>query len=316
MVQEQFKQDVFSGLSQKPKHIPSKYFYDERGDELFVRIMNMPEYYLTRSEMEIFTEQSEQLVASLGIAEGEAVEIVELGAGDGTKTIHLLREFMRSRIAFRYLPIDISQNALTGLEKYLKSEIPDLNIRSMHGDYFRMLGDLKQVPVKKIILFLGSNIGNMPDEDARHFLDSLSRNLNPGDKIILGVDLVKEKEIVLPAYNDAEGITRDFNLNLLERMNRELAADFDLNAFVHDPEYDETEGIAKSFLKSTKQQVVEIKSINQRFLFEQNERIHTEISRKYNDVILHRIIASSPLQVQQCFKDSKEWFGDYIIHRI
>lgn len=316
MVQEQFKQDVSFGLSQTPKRIPSKYFYDKRGDELFVQIMHMPEYYLTRSEMEVFVEQSSEIVASLAIRPGEEMEIVELGAGDGTKTIHLLREFMHAGVNFRYLPIDISSNALSGLEKYLNAEMPDLKINCMHGDYFRMLGDLKQSPVRKVILFLGSNIGNMPDEDARNFLASLSRNLNPGDKIILGVDLLKEKEIVLPAYNDSQGITRDFNLNLLKRMNRELEANFDLKFFIHDPEYDEAEGIAKSFLKSTKEQVVEIKLIGKRFFFAQNERIHTEISRKYNDTILRGIIASSPLKIQHCFKDQRGWFGDYIIDRI
>jgi L-histidine Nalpha-methyltransferase len=175
---------------------------------------------------------------------------------------------------------------------------------------------LKKSPNRKIILFLGSNIGNMTDEQAKSFIASLSANLNKGDKIVLGVDLIKEKEVVLPAYNDAAGITRDFNLNLLERMNRELHANFDLNFFVHDPEYHESEGIAKSFLKSTKKQVVTIESINKQFVFEENERIHTEISRKYNDVILDKIIDESPLSVQHCFTDHKSWFGDYIINRV
>ena len=165
-------------------------------------------------------------------------------------------------------------------------------------------------------MFLGSNIGNMSDEQAKSFISSLSNNLNKGDKIVLGVDLIKEKEIVLPAYNDAAGITRDFNLNLLERMNRELGANFDLNAFVHDPEYHESEGIAKSFLKSTKKQIVDIKSIDKQFLFEEIERIHTEISRKYNDDILKKIIDQSPLSVQHRFTDHKSWFGDYIINRV
>ena len=261
MIVEQFKQDVLFGLSQNPKHIPSKYFYDKKGDELFVRIMNMPEYYLTRAEMEIFQEQSRDIISSFDIRKGEEIEVVELGAGDGTKTIHILFELIRSRVTFKYVPIDISSNALTGLEHRMKEEIPELEITSLHGDYFQMLSDLKKSPNRKIILFLGSNIGNMSDEQAKLFIASLSRNLNKGDKIVLGVDLIKAKEVVLPAYNDAAGITRDFNLNLLERMNRELDADFDLSAFVHDPEYHESEGIAKSFLKSTKQQVVTIRSI-------------------------------------------------------
>nr|WP_294858496.1 L-histidine N(alpha)-methyltransferase [uncultured Fluviicola sp.] len=316
MILEQFKQDVLFGLSQTPKQIPSKYFYDKRGDELFVQIMNMPEYYLTRAEMEIFQQQSKDIISSFDIQKGEEIEVVELGAGDGTKTIHLLFELIRSRVTFKYIPIDISSNALIGLEHRMKEEIPELAINSLHGDYFQMLNDLKKSPNRKIILFLGSNIGNMSDEQAKLFIASLSGNLNKGDKIVLGVDLIKEKEVVLPAYNDVAGITRDFNLNLLERMNRELHADFDLNAFVHDPEYHESEGIAKSFLKSTKKQVVTIESIHEQFVFEENERIHTEISRKYNDLILDKIIDKSPLSVQHCFTDQKSWFGDYIINRV
>lgn len=316
MILEQFKQDVKFGLSQTPKQIPSKYFYDKRGDELFVQIMNMPEYYLTRAEMEIFQQQSRDIISSFDIQKGEEIEVVELGAGDGTKTIHLLFELIRSRVTFKYIPIDISANALIGLEHRMKEEIPELAINSLHGDYFQMLSDLKKSPNRKIILFLGSNIGNMTDDQAKLFIASLSANLNKGDKIVLGVDLIKEKEVVLPAYNDAAGITRDFNLNLLERMNRELDANFDLNAFVHDPEYHESEGIAKSFLKSTKKQVVTIESIQEQFVFEENERIHTEISRKYNDLILDKIIDESPLAVQYCFTDQKSWFGDYIINRV
>jgi L-histidine Nalpha-methyltransferase len=313
---QQFKQDVLTGLSQNPKQIPSKYFYDKRGDELFVQIMNMPEYYLTRAEMEIFQEQSHEIISSFNIQKGEEIEVVELGAGDGTKTIHLLFELIRSRVTFKYVPIDISANALNGLEHRMKEEIPDLSINTLHGDYFQMLHDLKKSPNRKIILFLGSNIGNMTDEQAKSFIASLSQNLNKGDKLVLGVDLMKAKEIILPAYNDAAGITRDFNLNLLERMNRELSANFDLNYFVHDPEYIESEGIAKSFLKSTKRQLVEIESIGKSFVFEENERIHTEISRKYNDQILTNIIAESPLSVQHCFTDQKSLFGDYIINRV
>lgn len=316
MILEQFKQDVKFGLSQTPKQIPSKYFYDKRGDELFVQIMNMPEYYLTRAEMEIFQQQSRDIISSFDIQKGEEIEVVELGAGDGTKTIHLLFELIRSRVTFKYIPIDISSNALIGLEHRMKEEIPELAINSLHGDYFQMLNDLKKSPNRKIILFLGSNIGNMTDDQAKLFIASLSANLNKGDKIVLGVDLIKEKEVVLPAYNDAAGITRDFNLNLLERMNRELDANFDLNAFVHDPEYHEYEGIAKSFLKSTKKQVVTIESIQEQFVFEENERIHTEISRKYNDLILNKIIDESPLSIQHCFTDQKSWFGDYIINRV
>ena len=316
MILEQFKKDVLFGLSQTPKQIPSKYFYDKKGDELFVKIMNMPEYYLTRAEMEIFQEQAKNIISSFKIRRAEEIEVVELGAGDGTKTIHLLLELIRERVIFKYIPIDISSNALMGLENRMKEEIPGLDINSLHGDYFKMLSGLKRSQNRKIILFLGSNIGNMSDGQAQGFIASLSQNLNPGDKIVLGVDLIKSKEVVLPAYDDPAGITRDFNLNLLVRMNRELNANFDLGSFVHDPEYHESEGIAKSFLKSTRKQEVQIASIGKTFSFEENERIHTEISRKYNDEILSMVIDKAPLEVEHCFKDQRSWFGDYIINRV
>lgn len=309
-----FKQDVIKGLSKSPqKTLPSKYFYDKKGDELFVKIMALPEYYLTRAEMEIFKNKTEELISALYLNKKEKYDIIELGAGDGTKTIHLLKKLISLEFDFEYIPVDISKNALEGLNTYLKNELPDLVVKPNHTDYFKALNDLKQDGRTKIILFLGSNIGNLLDEQATDFIYHLGSSLYKGDKIILGVDLKKSKEIVLPAYNDSQKITAEFNLNLLDRINNELGANFDRNNFEHYPDYDEDIGIAKSYIKSLKEQWVKIDE--QWFHFIKDELIHTEVSRKYDDEIIKQILSKTDITWEYKIMDSKNLFADYILHR-
>lgn len=310
---EQFKIDVEAGLEKKPKEISSKYFYDKIGDALFVKIMQMPEYYLTRAEHEIFREKTQSIIDGLKLEKEIYFELIELGAGDGTKTKELLRKLQKENFDFDYLPVDISQNALDQLENSLAKEIPELKVKKQQGDYFEVLASLKNSSHPKVILFLGSNIGNLSDDLATKFIYQLGANLNKNDKLFLGVDLIKSVEVVLPAYNDAQGITRDFNLNLLSRMNRELEADFDLENFNHVPEYTEEEGIAKSFIESASDQHVTINKIGKTFHFKKGERIHTEISRKYNDEIIRKIIFNTDFKVTEKLMDSKEYFADYIL---
>ena len=275
----QFKKEVLDGLSKTPqKSLPSKYFYDKKGDDLFVQIMALPEYYLTRSEMEIFQEKTEDIISALSLNKENKYSLIELGAGDGTKTVHLLKALVNKNINFEYFPVDISQNALDGIKSYLRTEVPTLIVKPNHNDYFKALENLKQDGTIKIILFLGSNIGNLVDELATEFIYQLGSNLFKGDKIILGVDLKKPKAIVLPAYNDSKGVTAEFNLNLLDRINKELGANFNRAQFEHAPTYDEHIGIAKSYIKSKIKQSVIIDGIE--FYFEKDELIHTEVSRK------------------------------------
>ena len=309
-----FKQDVIKGLSKSPqKTLPSKYFYDKKGDELFVKIMALPEYYLTRAEMEIFKNKTEKLISALYLNKKEKYDIIELGAGDGTKTIHLLKKLISLEFDFEYIPVDISKNALEGLNTYLKNELPDIVVKPNHTDYFKALNDLKQDGRTKIILFLGSNIGNLLDEQATDFIYHLGSSLYKGDKIILGVDLKKSKEIVLPAYNDSQKITAEFNLNLLDRINNELGANFDRNNFEHYPDYDEEIGIAKSYIKSLKEQWVKLDE--QWFHFIKDELIHTEVSRKYDDEIIKQILSKTDITWEYKIMDSKNLFADYILHR-
>jgi len=305
----EFAKDVDLGLSAQQKNLSSKYFYDEIGDQIFVKIMNMPEYYLTNSEYEILSEQSKDIVCSMDVDNIE-FELIELGAGNGTKTIELLSEM--KELDFVYKPIDISSHAISNIQKRLKSELPWLKVEGKQGEYFQVLKTLRNQK-RKIILFLGSNIGNLLDKHSKKFINQLSAVLNKGDKLILGVDRKKSKSIVLPAYNDAQGFSRDFNLNLLRRINKELHADFDLNKFQHAPEYDEGKGIAYSYLRSTCEQSVNIKKIGKVFHFKDGEKIHTEISRKYDDDVIRDITAESNFKIEKIFSDKRNYFSDYLL---
>ena len=310
-----FLNDVDKGLSSTPKYLLSKYFYDKKGDALFVDIMNMPEYYLTRAEFDIFKNQTQNIIEALQLNKNTFFELIELGAGDGTKTKELLKVLDTENYDFNYVPIDISQNALDQLKQSVNKELPNVKTTTKQGDYFNVLASLKQSNHRKIILFLGSNLGNLSDVQAEDFLYKLSDSLRPNDKVLLGLDIIKSRDIVLPAYNDSQGITKRFNLNLLDRINNELGADFDTNAFIHQPEYTEEEGIARSYIVSTTNQNVTVKSLNKTFHFMEGERVHTETSRKYNDTILNSYLKNTSLQVIDKLMDSNTYFADFILDK-
>ena len=308
---QQFAKDVKDGLSAEQKYLPSRYFYDKKGDELFIKIMHSPEYYLTNAEFEIFNEQTQEIIDSFEIGE-EGIELYELGAGDGTKTIKLLESIDHNKLIYK--PIDISTNAIYNLEKRLQGNLPNLIVEGLNGEYFQVLSQIESKK-KKVILFLGSNLGNMLDERAKLFLDGLSKVMTSGDKLLIGLDLIKPRDIVLPAYNDKQGYTRDFNLNLLSRINRELGANFELEKFIHLPEYSEETGLAKSYLQSTKKQEVYIKELDLSIQFEAGERIFTELSRKYNTKILQDLIKNTGLRVVKEFTDKQNYFTDFLIEK-
>jgi L-histidine Nalpha-methyltransferase len=312
---EQFIREVDAGLSAVQKHLPSKYFYDARGDALFSKIMAMPEYYLTRAELEIFTEQAEAIITALDFHAGDYFDLIELGAGDGLKTKKLLQVLMHHQYQFDFIPIDISANVLDILAQSVMTDLPEVVVKPRQGDYMAILASLKNDHHPKAVLFLGSNMGNMSDTQASKFLQELGENLNPGDSVLLGVDLIKSADIVLPAYNDAQHITRDFNLNLLRRINRELEGDFDLAGFAHAPEYTEEEGIARSFLVSQHAQTVTIGKIGKQYHFSKGERIFTEVSRKYSREILEEILAPTDLRIVAEFNDSQHYFADFVLRR-
>ncbi len=309
-----FLSDVLEGLRHQPqKTLPSKYFYDDKGSELFRSIMALPEYYLTRAEMDIFQNKAAELITTLALDKTADYNLVELGPGDGTKTVHLLKELLGQGYTYDYLPIDISQHALDGLVTMLSEQVPSLSVKSLQGDYFVKLNTIKSDKRPKVVLVLGSNIGNLSDKEAGAFIEQLSANLNPGDKILLGVDLIKPQGIVLPAYSDAQGVTAAFNLNLLDRINRELGGDFDLSQFEHRATYEEAEGVARSYLVSKTAQTVTIQQ--QVFHFEAGESIHMEISRKYNDAVINEILKNTGIHILSRIMDSRQLFADYVLVR-
>jgi len=310
-----FAKDVDEGLSASEKHLSSKYFYDEIGDGIFIEIMHMPEYYLTNAELEIFQQQTEKIILAFNQQPDTHFELIELGAGDGTKTKEILKKLIALNYTFDYIPVDISHHALDDLQERLSTELADLSVKTRPGDYFEVLNSLRENNHPKIIFFLGSNIGNLEDSIAKDFMCQLDEVLNSGDKVLLGTDLIKSKDIVLPAYNDAQGITARFNLNLLTRINRELDADFKVDAFQHLCTYEASEGVVRSFLVSKEQQQVSVGRLNKKFNFNKGERIHTETSRKYNDDILNQILEVTNIEIAHKFVDSNNLFADYILNK-
>ncbi|GGH59953.1 dimethylhistidine N-methyltransferase [Filimonas zeae] len=305
---EEFRRDVLEGLNGSVKKLQSKYFYDKEGDRLFQQIMNCPEYYVTNCELEIFQQQTE-LLARMVIADGSAFDLIELGAGDATKSQYLLQHLINAEVPFTYMPIDISGNILSELEERLSSEIPALRVRSLEGDYFEMLQKAVAFTLKrKVVLLLGANIGNMAPQDALEFARRLRAGLQPGDRVVIGVDLKKHPRVIREAYDDREGITARFNLNLLARINRELKADFDIAQFEHYQHYDPDSGACKSYLVSLCNQVITIGK--KEIPFAKDETIYMEISQKYTLNEVAMLAADSGfIPVSHC-TDSKGWFVD------
>jgi len=251
-----FLEDVLKGLSSYPKKLDSKYFYDAKGDSLFQKIMGCEEYYVTRSEAEIFKNYAAEIASGLN-QDYDEFDLIELGAGDASKTIYLLKELMQLNTNFSYIPVDISNSIIQYLEKELPTQLPDLQVKGLNGEYLDMLKKANSISHRrKVVLFLGSNIGNMDTAKALAFLREIRLNLSEGDRVLIGFDLKKDPFTVLAAYNDANGYTKAFNLNLLYRINQELGANINVSQFDHYPTYDPITGACKSYLVSkTKQQV-------------------------------------------------------------
>jgi len=303
-----FLEDVLRGLSAKDKFLQSKYFYDAKGDTLFQKIMGCSEYYPTKCEMEIFTTQTDNLVSALTKNSSE-FDIVELGAGDATKSVHLLKRLLDNKASFTYYPVDISANVINLLHTSLPQKLAGLQMNGLNGEYFDMLEKAKTLSGKtKVVLFLGGNIGNVPFAKAGEFCKSMRDHLMPGDLVLTGFDLKKNPVKVLDAYDDKTGYTRDFNLNLLYRINKELKGNFVIKDFYHFPTYDPVTGACKSYLVSCKNQRVEI--ADSTFYFEEGEPIFMEIAQKYTIEQTDELAMKSKFKPKRHFLDSKKWFLD------
>jgi dimethylhistidine N-methyltransferase len=307
---EQFYKDVMAGLTANPKRLDSKYFYDAQGDKLFQELMNCEEYYPTNCEMEIFTSQTAEICKAI-IADGDAFDLIELGAGDATKSTQLLKYLIDNKADFSYLPIDISENVISYLNITLPVTLPGIKITGLNGEYFDMLKKAAAISNKrKVVMFLGSNVGNMPVPVAQGFCKELRNNLSKGDMMLVGVDLKKNPKTILAAYNDKGGITKRFNLNLLERINRELYGDFNTDHFDHYATYDPEAGSCKSYLISLTDQKVKIGDETISFL--KDEYIYMEISQKYAVKQINDMATGAGFKPLNQFFDSKKWFVDTI----
>jgi dimethylhistidine N-methyltransferase len=310
-----FAQDVLIGMAAKDKFLLSRYFYDAQGDRLFQAIMASPEYYLTDCELEIFEHQGEKIAKAIS-ADGP-FELDELGSGDGLKTRLLLDALHSIDADFTYRPVDISANSLQLLSNRLCADRPWLKMDPIHGDYMHVLSSAQlEDPTsdgpRKVIMFLGSNLGNYREAQALEFLKFIKGTMRNNDALLIGLDLQKDPEVIRAAYNDAGGHTRDFNLNLLTRINRDLGADFDLSMFEHSPEYDPASGAARSFLKSKQSQTVYIAALDKDFHFAAGEKIFMEISQKYSRAQIEALSAGAGFQIKNEYTDSRGYFTDQI----
>jgi len=309
-----FAQEVEEGLSLPAKKLSSKYFYDDIGSRIFQEIMAMPEYYPTKCELRIFQAHSADIVA---VTNKENLNIIELGAGDASKTYYLLKAWLESGNDFVYSPLDISQEALDQAKNSLAQRLPQLKVSPIKGEYFQVLERLSNdtSTVNKLVLFLGSNLGNFPYQGAFKFLKQLYEALKPGDQLLIGIDLKKAPSIILPAYSDAGGITARFNLNLLERINKELDGDFKLKNFKHYASYEPETGEVRSYLISQKEQDVHIGAVNKSFHFAEMESIHTEISKKYGQEEFKQLIKEVGFAWKEAYYDSNLYFMDVLMEK-
>lgn len=278
-IETSFREAVRAGLSKLPRGLPSRFFYDDRGSEYFRQIMELDEYYLTGAEYEILAGQAGDIAALLPAA---PFNLIELGSGDGTKTMALLNGLKAAGRDFEYFAIDISGGAMESLHENLSAKLPWISFHGVVADYFSGLDWLRTASDRpNVVLFLGSNIGNFSAEKAADFLGQLRARLRADDLFLLGADLKKNIERIERAYNDSRGVTRLFNLNLLDRINRELGGEFRLDQFDFHSYYNPVMGAVESFIVSLCRQRVRIEALEGSYEFQAFEPIHTEYSHKY-----------------------------------
>lgn len=304
-----FARDVLQGLSQHRKSLPSRYFYDQTGSRLFQRITELDEYYLTRAEREILETYAPEMVESWHI---QPLRLVELGVGDGEKTKILLRHFLSAGLPFDYTPVDICRDAMAGLTRSLETHLGrhNMRVRGVVAEYFDALSSLDRHDGHTMVLFLGSNIGNLRPDESRRFLQRVRRTLVPGDRLLIGFDLKKDPALLLRAYNDAQGVTREFNFNLLDRINRELGGRFDRALFKHYAPYNVACGRMESWLVSLVDQRVVVRGLGRVFKFAHGEGIHVECSYKYTVEQIDNMARASGFKVRRNFFDRRGWFVD------
>ncbi|WP_405505711.1 L-histidine N(alpha)-methyltransferase [Streptomyces cyaneofuscatus] len=292
--------DVLSGLTRHPKTLPPKWFYDARGSELFEDITRLPEYYPTRAEREILEERAGEIAAVSG-----ARTVIELGSGSSEKTRHLLEALDGLE---SYVPVDVSESALTGAAESLLAEHPGLSVHALIADFTGGLA-LPGTPGPRLVAFLGGTIGNLLPEERAGFLHSVRSLLSPGDALLLGTDLVKDEETLVAAYDDASGVTAAFNKNVLNVVNRELGADFPLEDFEHVAVWNPEKRWIEMRLRARRALTVKIRELDLVVPFEAGEELRTEVSAKFRQEDVRDELAAAGLQLAQWWTDAAGRFA-------
>ena len=300
-----YADEVVRGLIARQKTLPCKLFYDDIGSQLFERITELREYYPTRTELEILQKSSGEIVE----AAGPGVSIVELGAGTATKTGTLLRAFARRQMRVKYFPVDISSTALAAAQKRMRDDCPAALVHPVIADFSNGFTFLQNITGRKLVLYLGSSIGNFDGKDAVALLRKVEGHLLPGDALLLGTDMVKPAEILVPAYDDAQGVTAEFNKNILRRINREFGGNFDPDFFRHIAEWNPAKSRMEIYLESKRSQVAVLRTLALRVKLAAGELIHTENSYKYTLGMAERMLCASGFRLEKTWYDRRKWFG-------
>lgn len=292
--------DVLSGLTRHPKTLPPKWFYDARGSELFEEITRLPEYYPTRAEREILAARAEEIAAASG-----ARTVIELGSGSSEKTRHLLDVLPELH---SYVPVDVSESALTGAADSLLAEHPGLSVHALIADFTGGLA-LPGTPGPRLVVFLGGTIGNLLPEERAAFLRSVRSLLSPGDALLLGTDLVKDEKTLVAAYDDAAGVTAAFNKNVLNVVNRELGADFPLDDFDHLAVWNPRDRWIEMRLRARRALSVKIRELDLVVPFEAGEELRTEVSAKFRQEDVREELSAAGMRLTQWWTDSAGRFA-------
>ncbi len=298
-------QDVIAGLTQTPKSLPPKYFYDDQGSQLFEAITALPEYYLTRKERQILEQFADAIVDQVG-----SCDLVELGSGSSSKTRILLDAYRQRECPLRYVPVDVSGGMLEESARSLLSEYPSLSIHGLVSTYEGALAALPSTLLPlRMIAFIGSTLGNLSPDRCQIFFQNISQALAPGDYFLLGIDRHKDTATLEAAYNDSQGITAAFNLNMLSHLNWRFQGDFDLTQFRHLAIYNDRDRQIEMYIESLRDQTITLKALNLTVHFDRGERLLSEISRKFDLDILSQELGAHGLQAVETFTDAKQWFG-------
>lgn len=307
---------ALAGLSAKSKYLPSWLFYDAAGSRLFEAITQLPEYYLTARESWIFERHGKEMIAAAAGSGSEDLSVVELGAGSASKTIILLRALIAAQGNAIYMPVDVSPAALRWAGRNVRMAFPSIEVRPICSQITHE-GPLHLPPEgRRLALYIGSSIGNFDPDEAINLLAWLRSQLEPGDALLLGTDMVKDEAPLLAAYNDAAGVTAQFNKNVLARLNRELGANFALDVFDHRAIWNADASRIEMHLDSQRNQAVHVDTLDRCFMFRAGESIHTENSYKFLHESVEDMLRDSGFELEKSWYDDDRWFGVHLAHAI